>query len=52
MVKERVFGGEGGGPEVATDGGAESEANTPLEQVYENYTDDLRAMFGGDDDER
>ncbi|WP_335999217.1 branched-chain amino acid ABC transporter permease [Halorientalis halophila] len=52
MFKERVFGGEGGGPEVATDGGAESEANTPLEQVYENYTDDLRAMFGGDDDER
>jgi len=51
-VKERVFGGGGGGQEVATDGGAESEKRTPLERVYENYTEDLRAMFGGDDDER
>ncbi len=34
--------------EVATDGGVE----TPLERVYENYTDQLRAILGGDDGER
>jgi branched-chain amino acid transport system permease protein len=43
-VRRRVRGSDA---ELAADGG-----ETPLERVYENYTDDLRAILGGDDDER
>ena len=36
--------------EVAADGGERTK--TPAEQVYENYTEELREILGGDDDER
>jgi branched-chain amino acid transport system permease protein len=46
MIKERILGESE--PEVAADGGRK----TPARQVYENYTEQLKEITGGDDDER
>lgn len=42
MAKERVLGGDA---DVAADGG-----KSPAEQVYENYSEQLRDILGGDDE--
>jgi len=44
-VRRRIRGDDAA---VATDGGEV----TPLERVYESYTDQLREILGGDDGER